>query len=67
MKKGDIDILDNTEHVIENISDRYGDYAMAQVRITINTKNDFSCIKVLLLLHLTDSFYFPRLIHLSIT
>lgn len=41
LKKGDIDILDNIDDGIENISDRYGDYANAVVSITKNTKNVF--------------------------
>lgn len=41
LKKGDIDILDNIDNCIEDISDRYGDYTTALVSISKDKKNVF--------------------------
>lgn len=46
LKNGDIDILDNIDNGIEDISDRYGKYAQVLVSITKNEKNVFYCIKM---------------------
>lgn len=45
LKKGDIDILDNIDNGIENIKERYGNYATALVSITKNTKIFFTASK----------------------
>ena len=51
MKNGNIDILDNVDNGIEDISVRYGKYAQALVSIPKNKKNVFYCMKMNYLLH----------------